>query len=55
MATCSSKEEEERKQINELGLRTDHAYSVLKVAEVNEGTEQHRLIKVRNPWGRFEW
>lgn len=33
------------------GIVQSHAYSVLKLVEV----EGHCLIQVRNPWGRFEW
>jgi hypothetical protein len=33
------------------GIVTGHAYSLLKVVDV----AGHRLMKVRNPWGRKEW
>lgn len=33
------------------GLVTNHVYAVLKV--VSE--QNHRLIQLRNPWGRFSW
>jgi len=34
-----------------VGLVSGHAYSILKVREVKD----FKLIKLRNPWGTFEW
>jgi calpain-15 len=34
------------------GLVPGHAYSILKVKQSNAG---HKLLNIRNPWGRFEW
>jgi calpain-15 len=36
---------------NKLGIVPCHAYSILNVQEA----EGNQLIKLRNPWGRFEW
>ena len=40
------------------GLLAGHAYSLLDVVFVNNPTEQneqHRLLRLRNPWGNSEW
>jgi hypothetical protein len=44
------------------GLVRGHAYTVLDVREVSDGGfmslgsgPKFRLVKLRNPWGRFEW
>merc|ERR1712151_529221 len=44
----------------EKGLHKGHAYSILDVRKVNDGFggmtgTDHRLIKIRNPWGGGEW
>eukprot|EP00455_Lapot_gusevi_P000170 TRINITY_DN10070_c0_g1_i7.p1 TRINITY_DN10070_c0_g1~~TRINITY_DN10070_c0_g1_i7.p1 ORF type:complete len:371 (+),score=73.41 TRINITY_DN10070_c0_g1_i7:336-1448(+) len=35
-----------------VGLKKNHAYAILGVAQLDDGTQ---LIKLRNPWGSFEW
>jgi len=33
------------------GLASDHAYTLIGAYEV----EGNRLVKIRNPWGSYEW
>jgi hypothetical protein len=38
------------------GLALQHAYSVIKaVEEEDEDGKKHRLVMIRNPWGRRSW
>jgi len=38
------------------GLLVDHAYSIIDVKDHKEkGQNPVRLVKLRNPWSRFEW
>ncbi|CAD8192249.1 unnamed protein product [Paramecium pentaurelia] len=48
---CSSKNEN-KQQYKLMGLISGHAYTVLKIKDVNANT---KLIKLRNPWGKEEW
>lgn len=34
-----------------MGLVSCHAYAVLEIFEV----QKHRVLMVKNPWGRFRW
>jgi hypothetical protein len=34
------------------GLVSGHAYSIIQVKETEDG---HKLLNIRNPWGKFEW
>lgn len=38
-----------------LGLIVDHAYAVISAKEIQVSGRQVKLLKIRNPWGRFEW
>ena len=37
------------------GIISGHAYSVISAFEVNHQGRSHRLVKLRNPWGKSEW
>lgn len=39
-------------QIGGPGLVSGHAYTLIAVQQLSSGA---RLLKLRNPWGRFEW
>lgn len=42
--------------LERLGLIGNHSYGVLDVREVKlKGGLTEKLIKIRNPWGDFEW
>ncbi|KAI6232778.1 Calpain-8 [Aphelenchoides fujianensis] len=42
--------------VHSMGLMPNHAYSVtgVRVVETQDG-RRHRLLRIRNPWGRVEW
>ena len=45
----------EAMQVTDLGILVNHAYSLIDVGEVGEGTEKTKLVQLRNPWGMKEW
>ena len=46
----------EKMQIKDKGVMAFHSYSVIDVFEVPISPDkQERLLKIRNPWGNFEW
>ena len=56
--TVSTNESDDRKmqQLKDLGLMSNHIYSVNQVARVkNKDGKVVQLCKLRNPWGKFEW
>jgi len=38
-----------------LGLLIDHSYALISAKVVTVGETTSRLLKIRNPWGHFEW
>ena len=50
-AAIDSTAGEDRTSYKDIGLVAGHAYSILEAAEV----EGIRLLRLRNPWGTFEW
>ena len=42
-------------QLLKNGLRATHCYSFIKCATVTLAGKNHRVVKLRNPWGHEEW
>ena len=42
-------------EFKDMGLISNHAYSVISAVEVTTDDGPVRLLKVRNPWGHQEW
>lgn len=53
---CCSTIAENTAELKKKGIQTNHSYGLLNTAEVidNQGNKV-RLLKLRNPWGTFEW
>lgn len=56
MAASAGSTKASKELLERLGLIGNHSYGLLDVKEVvdSEG-EEVKLIKLRNPWGDFEW
>ena len=48
---CSVGSEDYQGEHNQKGLATNHAYTLIGAYY----TGGQRLVKIRNPWGQFEW
>ena len=63
MMGCSVSGDTEREVITDgfrTGVMTGHAYGILDIVEIanpeaDNPRGTHRLIRIRNPWGRMEW
>ena len=52
----NQKSHEETERLRELGLASEHSYGLISAAEVIDAQgNQAQLVKLRNPWGNFEW
>lgn len=43
----------EKDLLEEVGLVEGHAYGLIDARKTKSGG--HRLLKIRNPWGKVEW
>ena len=52
----NSDNEGESKVIEDLGLVAEHSYGLISAVEVQDKDGNPvKLVKLRNPWGKFEW
>lgn len=52
----ASSESNTRDAKNSKGIISNHSYSILDAREVVDSSgKRDRIIKIRNPWGEFEW
>lgn len=55
ITAASRGSEDAQDDVDQLGLITQHAYSLIKAAEVICNGEVTKLVQIRNPWGGTEW
>ena len=51
----SGDKESNKGRYEEIGLISEHAYSVIDAIEVDTPQGREKLLKIRNPWGHKEW
>lgn len=52
---CSVGDEDFAGEHQQEGLVTNHAYSLIGAYEVKTRSGSVKLVKIRNPWGNWEW
>jgi calpain-15 len=56
MAASAGSTNASKELLEKLGLIGNHSYGILDVREVKLANgKSERLLKLRNPWGDFEW
>ena len=55
LASSAGEETQQESQMKNVGLVSDHAYTILAVHEIQHKGKKLRLLKLRNPWGHQEW
>jgi hypothetical protein len=53
--TCETEDNQSSSDYFSNGLLSLHAYSILDILELKEGIKVHRMIRVRDPWGKSNW
>jgi len=53
--TCGTELGDEEEDEGPEGIVRGHAYTILDAVEIRGDKEVTRLVKIRNPWGNFEW
>ena len=55
-ASIVIKDEAKKRRARSIGLIPEHSYGLLSAAEiVDKAGKKVQLVKLRNPWGTFEW
>ena len=52
--TCGSPDDTDS-DIKKLGIVQGHAYTFLGATEISINNELERIVRIRNPWGSFEF
>lgn len=56
MMGCSMSDTYDQEEAAKQGIVAGHAYTLLSVAKLMDNNNQeHKLVKLRNPWGSGEW
>ena len=55
MMTAGTTKNTNNFRLEKIGLTPGHAYTVLGVLEIDGGKGPEKVIKLRNPWGNFEF